>query len=284
MIFKSYAKINFAINIKNKLDNGYHELDMIMAKINLYDKLYFSTFKEDEIRLTCSNQFVPTNQKNLIYRVIERFKEEFSINEGIRVHIIKSIPMQAGLGGGSSNAATTLDALLEMYNIEMSLEEKVDFVSDLGSDIPFFFNKNCARVSGLGDVMEPITNNLDDMHIILVKPNKGLSTRMVYANVDLDTCAHPDIDSLVDAFDQNDYQFLVNNIGNSLQDSAIEMRPVIKKLMDELIELGVDATLVCGSGSTIFALTKDKKVVDKVKKAHSNKKNFVYITKLINEK
>ncbi|MDL2211993.1 4-(cytidine 5'-diphospho)-2-C-methyl-D-erythritol kinase [Erysipelotrichaceae bacterium OttesenSCG-928-M19] len=281
MIRKSYAKINFAINIKDKYDNGYHELDMIMAKINLFDKLYFSLFDEDKIVLTCTNMFIPVDEKNLVYQVAQRIKEKFNIKKGIRIHIAKTIPMQAGLGGGSANAATTIDALNDLFSLNLSYEDKVSMFKDLGSDIPFFFNNNICRVQGVGDEITEITNKLSYFYVVLVKPQRGISTRLVYEKVDLTTCPHPDIDRLVEAIKQDDYHYLVNNIDNSLEDSAIELRPVIKEIKEELLSYGVDVALVCGSGSTIFALTKDEEVVSKVKESHFNKRNFVYITRLI---
>ena len=280
MIKKSYAKINLSINVVDKLDNGYHCLDMIMSKINLFDKLYFSFHKKDEIVLSCTNKFIPVDEKNLIYQVAQRVKEKYSIKKGIRIHIAKTIPMQAGLGGGSSNAATTLNALDEIFDLNLSVDDKIDLVKDLGADIPFFFFDGTCRVRGIGDEIQPIENNLSDFYIILVKPQKGISTRLAYEMTDLETCAHPDIDKLVQALNDNDYEYLCNNIGNSLQDSAIQIRPIIKDFQDELWSYGVDAVLVSGSGSTIFAFTKDKEIAEKIKKSHYDRKNFVYVTRL----
>lgn len=281
MIKKSYAKINLAINILKKLDNGYHELDMIMTKIDIFDKLYFSFTNKDEIILTCTNSFIPTDSKNLVYKVIDRMKKKYNITRGIRVHIAKTIPMQAGLGGGSSNAATTVEAMEEMFNLNLTLQEKIDLVIDLGADIPFFFFDQMARVSGIGDVIEPFDVNIDDFYVVLAKPQRGVSTKLAYENVNIETCPHPDIDRLIYALEHNDYDYLINNIQNSLEDSAIKIRPVIQDLKNELIKIGLDTTLVSGSGSTVFALTKNEDVVKRVKESHVNRKNFVYITKLL---
>ena len=281
MIKKSYAKINFAINILSKLNNGYHELDMIMSKVDLYDKLYFSLFDEDKIILTCTNDFIPTDERNLVYQVAHRIKEKYQIKTGIRINIVKSIPVQAGLGGGSSNAATTVETLNEMFDLNMSLEEKIDLVKDLGSDIPFFLHGSTCRVQGIGDIITNIENNLTDVYVVLVKPPHGISTKLVYQNIDLNAIEHPNIDGLVQALKNNNYNYVINNIKNSLQESSIQLRPVIKDLQDELLSLGVDVTLVCGSGSTIFALTKSEVIIKKIKKSHVNKRNFVYITKLL---
>ena len=284
MIKRSYAKINLALNINKRYENGYHDLDMIMIRVNLYDKLYFSKIMSDEIQLSCNNRFVPTDERNLVYKVVAKFKEVYDIPYGIKVHLIKNVPMQAGLGGGSSNAAAALQALNEMFDTNLTLQEQVDFIKEFGSDIPFFLYDRTCRVSGLGSDIDIIENNLsDDIHIILIKPYKGLSTKAVYQNVSLDSCDHPDIPSLIQAVKDNDYDYVVNNIKNSLQESAIDLRPKIGRLMEEVKAMGVDVCMVSGSGSTFFSLTKSKEVVDKIKNNPNLNKNFMFITKFVKE-
>lgn len=280
MIKKSYAKINLGINVIGKLDNNYHNLDMIMTKINLYDKLYFSFMKEDKIILTCTNKIIPTDEKNLIYQTIAKVKKEFNISSGVRVHIVKSIPIQAGLGGGSSNAATTLDAMNEMFALNLSIDEKIAFIKDLGADIPFFFYDQVARVKGFGEKIQTFELNFDKISIILVKPKHGISTKQVYENLDLANLIHPNIDALQEALESNDYRKLVENMSNSLEKSSLEIKPKGQEIIDELYELGVDKAIICGSGSSIIALTNKVEVLNVVKKAHVNKDNFVFITSL----
>lgn len=283
MVKKSYAKINFAINVVSKLDNGYHELDMVMSKIDFYDKIYVATMKEDAVKLTCTNRFIPIDERNLVFKIAHRVKDKYNIVEGLVIHIAKFIPIQAGLGGGSSNAATTLEILDEMFSLNLTLNDKIELTKDFGSDIPFFFNNGVSRVQGIGDFISNIENNLDtDIRVILVKPKLGVSTKVVYESLLYDTMVHPNVDNVVQAINDNNYDLLVKSIGNSLQETAINVCPSIKELKDELDSYGVDVSLLCGSGSTIFALTRDANVVNKVKQAHKNKKNFVYISRLLN--
>lgn len=284
MIKKSFAKVNLAINVIKKLENNYHEVDMIMAKINLYDKLYFSKLAEDNIILTCNNKIIPTDEKNLIYKVIDKVKREFNIREGIRVHLVKSIPVQAGLGGGSSNAATTLNALDEMFSLNLSLEDKINFSKDLGSDIPFFFFDDIVRARGIGEQIEVIHSNLEKISIILVKPKQGISTKLVYENLDFDNLVHPNIDNIQKALEENDYQKLVENMANSLEVSSLQIKPIGQEIIDELYDLGVDKAIVCGSGTSIIAISNRVEVLNAVKNAHVNLSNFVYITTLQNKK
>lgn len=284
MIIRSYAKINLAINIKERLENNYHILDMIMSKIDFYDKLIFTILEDDNIILDCNNKYIPLDEKNLVYQVIEKVKKTFNIKQGIKVYLQKNIPSQAGLGGGSSNAASTMIALNKLFNLNLSKDEMIDLTKEFGADIPFFFYDDMARVEGIGDIISPITNNLDEFYIVLIKPTLGISTQKAYQLTNLQTCDHPDIDLLIKAIETNDYHLLVNNIGNSLQQSAIKIRPIIKKILKEISALGLDAGLVSGSGSTVFALTKDYQKALKIKEGYLSKYNFIYITKLLNNK
>lgn len=284
MIIRSYAKINLAINIKKRLENNYHLLDMVMAKIDFYDKLTFTIIEEDEIIIESNNKYIPLNEKNLVYQVIDKVKKAYDIKQGVKVYLKKNIPSQAGLGGGSSNAASTMIALNKMFSLNLTKLEMIDLVKDLGADIPFFFYNSMARVQGIGDEITPISNNLDEFYIALIKPNLGISTQKAYELTNLDTCDHPNVDLLIKAIKDNDYDLLVNNIGNSLQESAIKIRPIIEKILNETNKLGFDASLVSGSGSTIFALTKNYDVILKLKKSYLKQYNFIYITKLLKNK
>lgn len=282
MIEKSYAKINLSINVKNKLDNGYHDLDMVMSLISLHDKIYLSKQKEDKIDLTCTNRYVPTDEKNVVYQVAQKVKEKYHIKDGVKIHIVKYIPMQAGLGGGSSNAATVLFMLNKMFRLNLSVEEMVDLVKDIGSDIPYFIYQTHARVQGVGQIVQPLKYDLSDVHIILAKPKFGVSTKKAYETLNLDTCDHPDIDKVVMALENNDYDMFIKNCGNSLEESAIRLLPDIKANIDQINDLGVDKCLMCGSGSTILAFTKDMEIVKRVKAAHKDKTAFVFVVKVIN--
>lgn len=281
MIEKSYAKINLSINVLDRLENGYHDIDMIMSLISLHDKVYLSKLKEDTIELTCTNKFVPTDNRNVVYQVIEKVKKEYNINVGLKVHIVKYIPMQAGLGGGSSNAATVLFMMNKMFNLKLSVDEMVDLVKDIGSDIPYFIYQTHARVQGVGEKVTPLTYDFSDVHIILAKPKFGVSTKRAYETLNLETCDHPDIDIVRKALETKDYQLFIDSCGNSLQESAVKLLPDIQANIDQIDGLGVDKCLMCGSGSTIIAFTRDEEVVKRVKAAHKDKTAFVFVTKVI---
>lgn len=283
MVCKSYGKINLAINVIKKLDNGYHEVDMVMSRINFFDKIYISKQKKDAITLTCTNQYVPVNEKNLVYKVAQKVKDTFDIKTGLTIHINKCIPIQAGLGGGSSNAATTLEMLNKMFNLKMSTADKVAFTSEFGSDIAYFYYQGICRVKGQGDQVIPIKAKLDKIYVSLLKPHTGISTKDVYNKLDLKTCPHPDIDKVVAAIENNDYQSLTREMDNSLSDASMEVCEDVKETYLDLFSQNLDKVLISGSGSTVFGLSKSKSLVKKIKNQSDNKKAFAFATNLISE-
>ncbi|MDR1782482.1 MAG: 4-(cytidine 5'-diphospho)-2-C-methyl-D-erythritol kinase [Bacilli bacterium] len=281
MINNSYAKINLAINLIKKDENNYHQLDMLTSKVKLYDKIEIKLAKHKNIKLTCSNRFIPCNSKNLVYRAANLVLTKYNIETGLDIKITKYIPIQAGLGGGSANAATTIEMLNKIFKLNMTLEDKISLGEQLGSDIPLFFHNGVCRVQGYGEKVSIVNNLLKDMVIVLVKPNRGLSTKQVYQNVNLNTCNHPNVDLVVKALENNDYPLFIDNIANSLEESATSLKPLINEMIDELYHLGIDKCIVCGSGSTIVGFTKNKDVALKIKETYYNKNNFVFITKMI---
>ena len=281
MISNSYAKINLAINIIKRNDDGYHEVDMITSKIKFYDEIEIKINRSKRINLSCSNRFISCDAQNLVYQAAHLVMVKYKLNTGLDIAIKKRIPIQAGLGGGSSNAATTIEMLNKMFNLKMTLEDKVSLGKELGSDIPLFFYADVCRIQGYGEKVTPVKNHLKDISIILVKPNFGLATRDVYQNVNLSTCDHPAIAPLVKALGAGDYPSFIKNTANSLQESALKIKPAISSIMTELYELGIDKCLVCGSGSTVVGFTKKPVVAKTIKQYYLKKKFFVFITKMI---
>ena len=180
-IVKANAKINLGLNILGKNEDGYHELDMIMAAINLYDNLNIKFFqKKGNLILKSNIKGVPLNEKNIIYKIYEAFYNETSLQrENIEVYLDKKIPFQAGLGGGSSDGAFFLKTLNEYHKSPLTLQEMTDLGKKIGADIPFFIVNETVRAKGIGEILEKTVNNLD-AKIILIKPNFGISTAEAY--------------------------------------------------------------------------------------------------------
>ena len=187
----------------------------------------------------------------------------YHFNDKFRVLIHKVIPIQAGLGGGSSNAAFTMKAVNSMLKLGATDEELINLGKTLGCDIPFFIKCKPARVQGVGEILTPITIK-NNYYVLLVKPELGCSTREVYAASDTMDLKVGNIENVIKALEEGDDELLAANISNALQEPAIELVPVIQSIIDELHKNGLKMVQVTGSGSAVFALSTNKKQLKNV--------------------
>ena len=267
---RSFAKINISLNITKKRDDGFHELDSAMLPISMHDSLVVSKLNATDNFVTVDDFSIGTFSYNLATFAIEKLQSIYHFNDKFRVLIHKVIPIQAGLGGGSSNAACTLKAVNSMLKLGATDEELIDIAKSLGCDIPFFIKCKPSRVQGVGEVLTPITVK-NNYYVLIVKPEPGCSTREVYGlsdQMDLKTC---DINNVIKALEEGDDELLANSISNALQEPAIKLVPSIQTIIDELKEKGLKIVQVTGSGSAVFALSTDKNILKKVLKELENK-------------
>lgn len=263
---RSFAKINISLNITKKREDGFHELDSVMLPISLHDSLVISKLNNAPDNYVTVDDFsIGTFSYNLATFSIEKLQSIYHFNDKFRILIHKVIPIQAGLGGGSSNAAFTMKAVNSMLKLGATDEELIDIAKTLGCDIPFFIKCKPARVQGVGEILSPITVK-NNYYVLIVKPEAGCSTKEIYAisdTMDLKTC---NIDNVIQALENGDDELLANSISNALQEPAIKSVPAIRRIIDELHELGLKMVQVTGSGSAVFALSTDKKLLKNILK------------------
>ncbi len=261
---RSFAKINISLNITKKREDGFHEIDSVMLPISLHDSLVISKLKGGNDNFVTVDDFsIGSFNYNLATFSIEKLQSVYHFNDKFRVLIHKVIPIQAGLGGGSSNAACTMKAVNSMLKLGASDEELIELSKSLGCDIPFFIKCKPARVQGVGEILTPITVK-NNYYVLIVKPEAGCSTKEVYKisdSFDLKTC---DLDAVVNALESGDDELLAKNLYNALQEPAIHLVPNIQNIIDELHQFGLNMVQVTGSGSAVFALSTDKNVLKKV--------------------
>ena len=261
---RSFAKINISLNITKKREDGFHEIDSIMLPITLHDSLVVTKSSNAVDNYVTIDDFsIGSFSYNLATFSIEKLQKAYHFNDKFRVLIHKVIPIQAGLGGGSSNAAFTMKAVNQLLKLGASDEELIELSKPLGCDIPFFIKCKPSRVQGVGEVLTPI-NVKNNYYVLIVKPDAGCSTKEIYRlsdSMDLKTC---DIDAVVKALEEGDDDLLSNNIYNALQEPAIQTVPVIKQIIGELQNNGLKIVQVTGSGSAVFALSTDKKQLKRV--------------------
>lgn len=269
IIVRALAKINLAIDVKTRREDGYHQIDMVTIPLKLHDSIEITPLLGDGFKdtyLYCDDPTIICDESNLAYKALNVMKENKRITGCYQMMIHKRIPVQAGLGGGSADAAAVIRAL-DSYNKEDKNEQlKIEnsLALSVGSDVPFCLLNKPARVSGIGEKLEVISIK-DHYFVLIVKPEYGLSTKSVYEAYDLydqDSIKHPDIDKLIEALKVGDENGIKENMINVLSYPAIKALPEIQDLLNKLTDLGLPLNGMSGTGSACFALSKDKRLLE----------------------
>lgn len=249
----SPAKINLYLQITGKRRDGYHNLVTLMCGIKLFDTVSI-TFGTKETKITCDHPMVPNNRDNLAFKAAELFFENVDRSETINIDIQKQIPVAAGLGGGSSNAAAVLIGLNNHYRQPFSQEELMSMGLSIGADVPFFILQKPVVATGIGEELTPY-HGLLPYQIVLVYPGFGVSTADIYRhlNLGLTNCKKINICTLLKrrGFDAE------HHLCNDLESVTASMYPIILSVKETLLHLGAKGTLMTGSGPTVFGLFSD---------------------------
>lgn len=276
---KSYAKINIALNITKIREDGYHELDMIMVPVKLHDSVQVSELKGKKDNFVVMDDYsVYLGHTNIADTALKAVLNKAKIKDkNFLVYIHKVIPIQAGMGGGSSNAAATMRAINKFIKTNYSEEELLELSKPIGSDVPFFIPSRPARCKGKGEKLEPITIK-NDYYVLLVKPEAGNSTKLVYETFDKHPVYNPaNIDNAIKALAEGDDELLEASIGNSLQEAAISLTPEVQVIIDKLKAKGLKIVMMTGSGTAVFALSTDKKLIKRIAKEIEEENNNYYV-------
>ena len=274
---RAYAKINLCLDVVRRREDGYHELEMIMAPVNLYDTLNFEF--SDELRLQSNVPYLPLDRRNTIVKAIELLREEYGFKENIEITLQKHIPTQAGMAGGSTDGAAAIRALNKMLQLGMDNDKMVEIAKKVGADVPFCLRSRPAFVTGIGENLEHFRVHTP-FYLLLVKPYKGVSTKVAFETLDFSCAEHPDCRRMREALIGNDYDGVLQSLGNTLEQSAFKLVPQIATIKQELLALGFDGALMSGSGSTVFALTRDLELLEKGAAAMRKKAAFIRKTEL----
>lgn len=243
---KSPAKINLFLRIIKKRSDGYHELASLFQAVDLCDLMHFEEAENDQ--LTCSNPSLPLGEENLVAKAVRLFRQKTGIHRSFAIHLEKNIPLQGGLGGGSSNAATTLWALNFLCGNPASDRELAQWGSEIGSDISFFLSSGTAYCTGRGEIFQSLSM-LTSPPLWIVKPSKGLSTAEVFRRLNPGLLPQRDPENALNLFlNENPNYF------NDLEGPAFEAMPELKVLKQTLYNLGFSTVLMSGSGSSFFCI------------------------------
>ena len=274
---RAYAKINLCLDVVCRREDGYHELEMIMAPVNLYDTLNFEFC--DELRLQSNVPYLPLDRRNTIIKAIELLREEYGFKENFEITLQKHIPTQAGMAGGSTDGAAAIRALNQMLRLGMDNDKMVEIAKKVGADVPFCLRSRPAFVTGIGENLEHFRVHTP-FYLLLVKPYKGVSTKVAFETLDFSSAQHPDCRKMRQALMNNDYDGVIQSLGNTLEQSAFKLVPQIAAIKKDLLAMGFDGALMSGSGSTVFALTRDPELLEKGAAAMRKKAAFIRKTEL----
>ncbi len=274
---KAFAKINLTLDVLGTLENGYHEVLMVMQSVSLYDIVTVS--KADQgIELSVNLPYLPKDSGNIAYKAAEKFFDYTQIkNCGVKIDISKRIPVGAGLAGGSSNAAATLKAMNRLFNAKLSIKELCTIGASLGADVPYCILGGTRLASGIGDKLSPLPK-MPECYIVLVKPAFSISTPSVYKKFDLCTdFARPDTDKVIEGLKQKDLYTIVSGMENVLEAVCLSEHPILISAKKDLLEMGAIASQMSGSGPTVFGIFNTYDEACKAKEALRKKYKTVYI-------
>ena len=260
---RSFAKINLALELKGLRADGYHEIQTIYQAINLCDTIQLEERPQGtEIVTNCRE--LPTDSRNLVYRACLRLQESFNIERGVKIKIDKKIPLGAGLGGGSSNAAVTLMGLTHLWSLSLDRIHLYDIARELGADVPYFLMGGSCFGTGRGDELYPLAD-LPRWWVVLVVSPFSLSTSEVYQRANLVLTKEKNNSSMRGFFlmESDVERIMVND----LEEVVFADYPSLRRLKEELKELGAKGSLMSGSGPTIYGLFKMYKEAKKAQKS-----------------
>lgn len=262
---KARAKINLNLEILEKREDGYHNIESVFQKINLYDEIYIRKNQTNTFELE-TNFKVLNNNENIVYKAYISLKEKYPNITGVSVKINKKIPMQAGLAGGSTDCASFILGMNKLFNLNLSKNEIENIGKRLGADvIPCLYNR-AIMSEGIGDKVTQINTNFK-YYILVIKPEVSCSTKEMYEKLDLQNkfMYYNKSKSIIKALENNNLEVLCDNLYNAFEE-VVEPKEIIKNLKFELINLGAINSLMTGSGSAVYGIFKNKQEAKKAYK------------------
>lgn len=265
----SFAKINWFLRILGKRDDGFHDLCTVFQTVSLCDFLTFSG--SDEIILTCDDDTIPTGEENLIARAARLLKEKFDIKKGAKIHLAKNIPVEGGLGGGSSNAAVALLGLAKLWNLNYDFQMLSDFGGQLGSDVPFFFHGGTAFGTGRGTKIETL-EDADEKFLLIVTPKVRVSTREAFARLGATRLTKEASKSILQIClsEAKALDLRHSELKNDFEASVFAFEPEIERVKEKLLKLGAVNAAMSGSGASVFGIFEKNETRQTAEKALEN--------------
>ena len=276
---KAYGKINLALDVLRKRDDGYHDVRMIMQTVGIYDGVEIKKTDTGKIEIETNLFYLPNDENNIVYKATKMLFDEFNITAGVKIKLKKFIPVSAGMAGGSTDAASVMFGINKIFNLGLSMKQLMERGVKIGADVPYCLMRGTALSEGIGEELTKLPDMLK-CPVLIAKPPISVSTKFVYENLRANELeSHPDIDGMVDAIKNQDLEGIAARMGNVLETVTIKEFPVIKEIKDMMIKEGAINSLMSGSGPTVFGLFRSEEdayaAKDRIKESGITKQAYV---------
>ncbi|MBK5245075.1 MAG: 4-(cytidine 5'-diphospho)-2-C-methyl-D-erythritol kinase [Eubacteriaceae bacterium] len=277
IIIGAQAKVNLSLDVLGKREDGYHDMQMVNHSIAFHDTLTFESCHKG-VALTSNIQGIPLDEKNLVMIALRKLQKCFDVNKGIKIHLEKRIPHEAGLAGGSSDAAATLKGLNTLWKLGLGTKELLDIGGSIGADVPYCLLGGTALVEGIGDKITPLLP-MKKLYVVVVKPNMNISTPWAFKFLDLGGIQkRPDIPRVIHSLEVEDYRGLRDAMGNVFEPVIIGKYPEINEIKNDLISHGAIASIMTGSGPTVIGYYLKKASAENAWKLFSKKYTMCFLS------
>ena len=262
MRLRALAKINLGLDVIRKREDGYHDVRMVMQTIQMYDVLEMYRRRVPGISLETNLPYVPCDERNLVYKAAKLLIDEFGIHEGVAMKLDKTIPVAAGMAGGSSDAAAALVGMNRLFSLGLSMEDLMQRGAQIGADVPYCVMRGTALAEGIGEKLTRIAQT-PKCYVLVGKPGINVSTKVAYENLKLQEIQrHPDIDGLIEAIKKGDLHTMASKMENVFEPGIIEKYPVIQDIKDVMEREGALKAMMSGSGPSVFGIFESRAVMD----------------------
>ena len=273
------AKINLTLDILGKRPDGFHEVAMVMQTIGLHDTLVMEKTERD-IELSINVPWLKADEKNLAWRAAELMRQEYGLEGGVRIELTKRIPVAAGLAGGSADAAAVLKGMNDLYGLQLDEEKLCELGARLGSDIPFCIMGGTMLATGRGEILTRLSD-MPETWVVLAKPRISVSTAWAYQNYDEQGAErHPDNEAIKQAMARGNRKAVAGLLCNVLESVTIKKYDVIAEYKQMMLDKGAMASMMSGSGPTVFGLAKSREQAESIADVLRQKTNAdVFVTR-----
>ena len=262
MRLRAFAKINLGLDILRKREDGYHEVRMIMQTIQMYDVLEMKRVKKPGISLSVNYPYIPSDERNLVYKAAKLLMDEFQVKEGVDIRLEKFIPVAAGMAGGSSDAAAAMVGINHLFKLGLSEKDLMDRAVNIGADVPYCIMRGTALAEGIGEKLTRIAQ-VPDCYVLIGKPGIGVSTKTAYESLQLDKIqSHPDIDGMIRDIENGNLLAMTDKMGNVFESGIIGKYPVIGEIKDLMEANGALKAMMSGSGPPVFGIFDDREKME----------------------